>query len=149
MANKPELTYWHVYTDENGVSRQEKAILSGFKQESMGGDADPQWNDHIFRGEVEILFAVHPVGWQGDWHENPRPQWIIPLSGRWFVETMDGKRVEMSPGELSFGADQNTVEDDEGRKGHVSGVVGDEPAHLMVVQLKDDAFIGAKLGVFE
>ena len=40
---------------------------------------------------------------------------------------------EMGPGEISFGEDQNTVETD-GRKGHRSGTVGDEPAVLMVVQ---------------
>ena len=57
---------------------------------------------------AEMLVTVLPVGWVGDWHENPRPQWIIPLSGRWFVETMDGARVEMGPGEMSFGEDQGT-----------------------------------------
>jgi hypothetical protein len=62
---------------------------------------------------------------------------------------MDGQRVEMGPGEVSFGADQHTVEDDEGRKGHRSGTVGDEPCYLMVVQLKDDAFTAARPGSFE
>lgn len=33
-----------------------------------------------------------------DWHENPVRQWIVPLSGRWFVETMDHLRVEMKAG---------------------------------------------------
>ena len=26
-----------------------------------------------------VLVTVLPVGWIGDWHENPRPQWIIPV----------------------------------------------------------------------
>lgn len=51
------------------------------------------------------MMTVLPVGWTGEWHENPKPQWILPLSGRWFVESMDGQRVEMGSGELSFGAD--------------------------------------------
>jgi hypothetical protein len=33
-----------------------------------------------------------------------------PLSDRWFVESMDGQRVEMGPGEISFGGDQNAKE---------------------------------------
>jgi quercetin dioxygenase-like cupin family protein len=82
---------------------------------------------------MTVMVTVQPVGWVGDWHENPKPQWIIPLSGRWFVEAMDGERVEMGPGEISFGADQNT-RDVDGRKGHRSGTVGSEPAVLMVVQ---------------
>ena len=53
------------------------------------------------------MVTVQPVGWVGTWHENPEPQWIIPLSGRWFVESMDGERVEMGPGEISFGEDQS------------------------------------------
>lgn len=81
-----------------------------------------------------MLFTMLPVGWIGDWHENPEPQWIIPLSGRWFVETMDGVRSEMGAGELSFGEDQDTREHD-GRRGHLSGAIGDEPAVLMLVQV--------------
>jgi hypothetical protein len=57
------------------------------------------------------------------------------LSGRWFVESMDGQRVEMGPGEISFGADQNAREAG-GRKGHLSGVVGDEPAVLLLIQFE-------------
>ena len=74
-------------------------------------------------------------GWVGDWHENPRPQWIIPLSGRWFVESMDGHRVEMGPGDISLGEDQNTRPRSDGKQGHLSGTVGDEPAVLMLIQL--------------
>ena len=38
---------------------------------------------------------------------------------------MDGQRVEMGPGELSFGEDQGTKRDAKGRHGHLSGTVGD------------------------
>ena len=57
--------------------------------------------------EATVVFTVQPVGWVGEWHENPAPQWIVLLSGRWWVESMDGTRVEMGPGELSLGEDQN------------------------------------------
>jgi hypothetical protein len=51
---------------------------------------------------------------------------------------MDGQRVEMGVGEISFGADQNTKEDAQGHKGHLSGTVGNEPAVLVVVQFEDN-----------
>jgi len=35
--------------------------------------------------------------------KNPAPQWIIVLSGRWWVESMDGTRMEQGPGEFSLG----------------------------------------------
>jgi hypothetical protein len=62
----------------------------------------------------------------------------VPLKGRWWVEAMDGQRVEMGPGEISFGEDQHCVVGADGRIGHRSGTVGDEPAHLMIVQLHVD-----------
>jgi len=47
---------------------------------------------------------------------------------------MDRQRVEMGAGEISFGADQNTTEDAQGHKGHLSGTVGNEPTVLVIVQ---------------
>ena len=149
QSDKPSLTYWHVWTDDDGVSLQTQCELKNYARESMGGGAAPQWNNRLMTGDVEVLFATLPVGWVGDWHENPRPQWIVPVTGIWYVETMDGMCVEMGPGEVSFGADQKTLEDADGRKGHVSGCVGDEPAKLMVIQLKDDKYLAAKPGELE
>lgn len=145
-SNQPTLFYWHVWTDDDGISHQTRCQLIDFSKESMGGAADPQWNNRLMRGEAEVLFCTLPVGWVGDWHENPRPQWIVPISGTWYVETMDGTRVEMGPGEVSFGADQNTTADAKGRQGHVSGCVGDEPAQLMVIQLAGDEYLAARPG---
>jgi hypothetical protein len=145
---KPSLSYWHVWADEDGISRQTKAELTSFKKESISGGIAPQWNNHLLSSDADVLFTQLPVGWVGSWHENPKPQWIVPLSGRWFVETMDGKRVEMGPGDISFGGDQNTKEDKNGRKGHLSGTIGQEPAVLMIVQLKDTKWKGAKPGDF-
>jgi hypothetical protein len=101
----------------------------------MKPPAAPQWQGQRTSGPMSVMVTVQPVGWVGDWHENPRPQWIIPLRGRWFVESMDGLRVEMGPGEIAFGQDQNTRERD-GKRGHLSGTVGEEPAVLMVIQFE-------------
>lgn len=130
----PSLAYWHLCTDAHGVSHQTRCALHRFELGSVG-DAAPQWNDKQERGEATVVFCVLPVGWVGEWHENPAPQWIVPVSGRWWVEAMDGTRVEMGAGELSLGEDQQCVKDGDGRKGHRSGTVGDTPAVLMTVQL--------------
>jgi hypothetical protein len=50
---------------------------------------------------------------------------------------MDGRRVEMGVGEVSFGADQGTREHN-GRRGHRSWTVGDQPAVLLLVQFDTD-----------
>lgn len=130
----PRLGYWHLWTDADGISHQARCELTHFEQKRMGGAA-PQWNDTLGRGEASVIFSVQPVGWVGDWHENPAPQWIVPLSGRWWVESMDGRRVEMGPGEVSFGEDQGCAQDAAGRRGHRSGTLGDEPARLLIVQM--------------
>lgn len=133
-GDKPTLRYWHLWTDSEGVSHQRQCALARFKLGSVG-DADPQWNAKQSRGEATVVFTVLPVGWVGEWHENPAPQWIVPLSGRWFVESMDGARREFGAGEFSLGEDQGCSDDAEGAKGHRSGTLGDRPCVLMCVQL--------------
>jgi hypothetical protein len=132
--DKPNIPYWHLWTDDEGVSHQTRCTMSAFAKASIQPEAAPQWIGTKTKDSATIFVTVLPVGWIGDWHENPKPQWIIPLSGRWFVESMDGQRVEMGPGEMSFGEDGNTRKRD-GKQGHLSGTIGDEPAVLMIVQL--------------
>ena len=132
-GNKPTVPYWHIWTDEDGVSHQNQCALEHFELGSVG-DADPQWNNKQERTEATVVFTVLPVGWVGEWHENPAPQWILPLSGRWFVESMDGTRVEFGAGDLSRGEDQDCVADTQGNKGHRSGTLGHAPCVLMCVQ---------------
>ena len=130
---KPSIPYWHLWTDEAGISRQSRCAMGDFALASMSPPADPQWQGAKTHATTTVFVTVQPVGWTGTWHENPKPQWIVPLSGRWFVESMDGQRVEMGPGEISFGEDQGTKDS----RGHRSGTVGDEPAVLMIVQYED------------
>ncbi|MGA7803409.1 cupin domain-containing protein [Bradyrhizobium sp.] len=138
MSERPIVPYWHLWTDSDGVSRQKQCTMTEFELRSMAPPADPQWQGRRTTGTMTTMVTVQPVGWTGSWHENPKPQWIVPLSGRWFVEAMDGTRVEMGPGDVSFGGDQNCREVD-GKRGHRSGTIGDVPAVLMVIQLDDAA----------
>src|SRR5271166_146458 len=85
-------------------------------------------------GDRPCHFTVQPPNWKGSWHEDPRVQWVVPLNGSWFVEAQDGQRVEMGPGVVFLGEDQNTKPDAQGRKGHLSGNVGDGAVTLIVVQ---------------
>jgi hypothetical protein len=137
MSDRPTISYWHLWTDADGISRLTQCTMTEFELKSMNAPADPQWQGMSFTGKMTTMVTVQPVGWIGTWHENPKPQWIVPLSGHWFVEaTMDGKRIEMGPGEISFGGDQNCREID-GKRGHRSGTLGEVPAVLMVVQLEE------------
>jgi len=136
LGPQPQVPYWHLWVDGDGVSHQQPCHLTKYEAQRIG-PADPQWNNKQPRGDATVVFTVQPVGWVGEWHENPAPQWIVVLSGRWFIESMDGTRIEQGPGEFSFGEDQGCVTRD-GRLGHRSGTVGDLPAVLMTVQLLVD-----------
>ncbi|MRX49933.1 cupin domain-containing protein [Paracoccus sp. S-4012] len=141
MTDAPQVSYWHLYTDGDGVTRQRRCTMTRFEMKAVAEGAAPQWLGPRHEGRTGVVVTVLPPGWKGDWHENPSPQWIVPLSGRWFVESMDGTRVEMGAGEISFGEDQGAARRD-GRTGHRSGVVGDIECVLMLVQLehrRDDA----------
>ncbi|MBA3920518.1 MAG: cupin domain-containing protein [Nostocaceae cyanobacterium] len=136
-SHKPTIDYWHVWTDQNGISHQSRCQIQDFSQKGIGPDISPQWLSQLKQSGATITFSMLPVGWIGDWHENPKPQWIIPLSGRWFVETMDGQRVEMGPGEISFGEDQGTKANAQGHKGHLSGTAGSVPCVQIIVQFQE------------
>jgi hypothetical protein len=130
----PKIPYWHLWTDDDGVSHQNQCELEEFEFKGVGSAA-PQWNNKQARSDATVVFTVQPVGWVGEWHENPAPQWIIPISGAWWVEAMDGTRHEFGPGELSLGEDQGCKADSQQRKGHRSGTIGNQPAVLMTIQL--------------
>ncbi len=89
---KPSVPYWHLWVDEQGVSHQAQCALNEFELKGVGG-ADPQWNNKHATHPSTVVITVQPVGWVGDWHENPAPQWIVVLSGRWWIESMDGTRA--------------------------------------------------------
>lgn len=147
-SDPPRVPYWHVWTDDDEVSRQSLSEISDFELAPFAVGGAPQWNRFLMTGDATVAYSVMPPGWFSDWHENPKPQWIIPLAGVWYVETMDGMRVEMGPGEVSFGCDMNTKVDAEGRTGHRAGTVGDAPVTLMVIQLDGDKYVGARPGAF-
>lgn len=138
MAESPTVPYPHVYIDADGHSRIHQCSMHSFALDSVGGRAAPQWLSKLADDIESVTFSVLPVGWVGDWHPNPKPQWVIPLSGRWFVQTQDGTRIEMGPGEVHLGEDQNCSPDDDGNIGHLSGTVGDEPCAQMMIALATD-----------
>ena len=128
-------SYWHVWVDSTGTTHQNKCEFRDFRPLSLGKGVQPIFVDRLLDTPAHVVIAQFPKGWVGDWHENPAPQWIIPLSGRWFFETMDGHRVEMGPGDASLGEDQGSKPNAAVHVGHLSGTLGDAPITLMFVQL--------------
>lgn len=132
---QPGINFLTLSTRSDGVSTLGEERLMGFIEQSLGGKAAPLWI-RVFQGDLDsVLFTILPAGWVGEWHESPGPQWVVALSGRWFIETQDGKRVEMNPGEIHWGADQGTTSID-GNVGHRSGALDDKECVLLMVRFK-------------
>jgi len=133
--NGPQVPYYSLWTEPSGASGLASCALGGFEMKSVGGQAAPMWMRQIPGEVTAVFFTVLPVGWVGEWHESPKPQWVAPLSGRWFIQTQDGSRVEMGPGDIHWGQDIDTRAVDGGR-GHRSGQLGAEPCVLLLLQYK-------------
>ena len=126
------IEFWRVWVNDSGESCQSLHSLVGHKQSVFAEGAAPIWSAMHYNASAKLITLILVPGEICEWHENPMPQWIIPLRGRWSVETMDGTIVEMGPGDISFGGDQGT----NNRQGHRSWAVGETPAELLLIQVK-------------
>lgn len=133
--NSVVMSYLSMWTKPDGLSGIGEAKLRGFVQGSVGGKASPLWMREMPGVVEKVLFNYMEVGWEGEWHESPKPQWIVPLSGRWFIETQDGTRIEMGPGDVHWGQDLGTNAVD-GNVGHRSGQLGSVPCIQLMVQFQ-------------
>ncbi|MFZ9945588.1 MAG: cupin domain-containing protein [Vulcanococcus sp.] len=139
------LSYWHLWRDDDGISRQTYCELTGFEFINLGPRNTPLFN-RVIDDNLTATAVILPVGWKASWHENPAPKLIYVLKGSWAITSMDGQRVVVGPGEFSFGGDQNCTTDAEGRNGHISEQLGDEPCIQLAIQPKDDRCLNAKPG---
>src|SRR4026207_531850 len=75
----PRVPYYSLWSAPNGTSALASCALDGFEMKSVGGQAAPMWMRQIPGEVVAVFFTVLPVGWVGEWHESPKPQWGGPL----------------------------------------------------------------------
>jgi hypothetical protein len=133
--NPPTMPFWEMQIASSGRSTIAQRLLDGFIQQSVSGDAAAIWMREFPATVKAVWFNILPVDWVGEWHPSPALQWVVPLSGRWFIETQDSLRVEMGPGDIHWGADiaGSTVDE----IGHRSGQLGDVPCVQLMVQFHD------------
>ena len=129
----PAVPFWLMQAGPDGRSTIGQQQLADFIRQSVSGDAAPIWMRQ-FHGDVKaVWFNVMPVGWVGEAHPSPALQWVVPLSGRWYIETEDGVRVEMGPGDIHWGADLGNSGVNQ-HNTHRSGQLGDVPCVQLMVQ---------------
>ena len=133
----PQVAYWDNWTDQAGVSHLTRCMLHDFSLHSAAKPAAPEWQDHQSAPASAVQTNVEPPGWVGEWHENPKVQWIMPIAGGWYVQAMDGTHITVGPGDVLVGEDQNTKPDAAGHKGHLVRNAGPGPVSLMIVQMAE------------
>jgi len=89
--------------------------------------------------EVFKLMAItgaelhrYALGTVQDWHNAPRRQYVITLSGQGEVELVGGKKIHMGPGHVDL------AEDTTG-KGHITRTVGSEDRITITLPLSDQS----------
>jgi hypothetical protein len=66
-----------------------------------------------------VQFGRNPAGWVLDWHNAPRRQYVITLSGTQEIEMGGGKKIRIGPGHILLAEDLTG-------KGHITRVIGSE-----------------------
>ena len=137
-SDAPAVSITHITTDENGRTVTRQLPISDFTSQRTIETSPLMWATPPIPDPISRSVWVMPIGWEGGWHTNPQKQLVIPLSGRWWVQTQDGARTTLGPGEISLGDDLDAVPDEAGRIGHGSGNAGDEPVVLLMIKISDE-----------
>lgn len=120
-------TFLRVYTGEDGKSHIEE-IEPSFKSfvdtEGAHGQGTP------FEAATGITFRISPPGYFLNWHNAPRRQYTITLSGEVEVAVGDGTVRRLGPGDILLAEDLTG-------QGHTTRVVGKEPRLAVVVPLAE------------
>ena len=112
------MAIYRLYTGDDGKSHMDELDLAS--QPDLT-------NLHTAKG---VVFRAAEVGRISDWHNAPRRQYIITLSGEGEIGLEDGTKIRLRAGDV------NLAEDMTG-KGHTTRVVGDVPRVTATIHLED------------
>lgn len=104
-----------LYTGEDGKSHIEELDLDVLK---------------TLMATKGIVFASQQPGYFSDWHNAPRRQFVITLSGEGEIGLEDGTVLRFGPGHV-------TLAEDLTGKGHTTKVSGNQPRVTATVHLAD------------
>jgi hypothetical protein len=103
------MRYIRIYTGPDDLSHIEDVDVELHQ--------DPDAERSTLWGAQSLFMTRTPVDYDLDWHQAPRRQFVITLSGEWEVETSDGTVRRLGPGDILL------AEDTTG-KGHRTRTIG-------------------------
>ena len=95
------ISYHHMYVDSDGNTRIKRDCSFG-ELVKKGYAGTPQYV-RDFKGafDVKTVVVTQQFG-PNPWHYCPSPQFVVTLSGQWYIETGDGDVIVMSPGDVLY-----------------------------------------------
>jgi gentisate 1,2-dioxygenase len=107
-------------------------VFSGDDGESHFEEITPEEMAGIVNrvGPGDITLGLRPSPSFSDYHNAPRRQYVVNLSGTAEFECADGSKVQMEPGDILV------AEDLEGH-GHIARSLGDTPRASLAVPLAE------------
>ncbi len=112
------MSIMRLYTGDDGQTHIEELSLADH----------PELSD--LQNAKGISFRESPAGRFSDWHNAPRRQYVITLSGGVEIGLGDGSFHRFGPGHV-------TLAEDLTGKGHTTRSVGDEPRISATIPLDD------------
>jgi hypothetical protein len=127
---------------QTGGTPKHKAFLMTRLYTGTDGQTHAEETEAKFTGAPNEVFKLmsitgaelhrYPPGTVQDWHNAPRRQYVITLSGQGEVELVGGKKTHMGPGHIDL------AEDTTG-KGHITRTIGNEDRITITLPLSDQS----------
>ena len=107
-------------------------VFSGDDGESHFEEVSPEEMATIVNrlGPGDITLGLRPSPSFSDYHNAPRRQYVVNLSGTAEFEAADGTKVQMEPGDI-------LVAEDLTGHGHIARSLGDTPRASLAIPLAD------------
>ncbi|KAG6549417.1 hypothetical protein Mapa_009136 [Marchantia paleacea] len=127
-----DFKYTQLWSDADGETHITECKMSGFREEAYSSLIQYVRDD--FGGNTtKLVFTELSVNLTQPLHSPPAVQFVVTISGSWYIVTTDGSYRAFQPGEVLF---QDDTVDSPAAKipEHFSGAVGAVPCQQMIIQ---------------
>jgi quercetin dioxygenase-like cupin family protein len=123
-AQQQPIKVTRIYTGADGQAHAEEIDVQMTRSTSPGSERSPAIN------VASLQFSRSTAGTFSDWHNAPRRQFIVTISGRAEVELLGGQKIPVEPGRVL------QVEDLKG-KGHITRTLASADWVYVIIPFAD------------
>lgn len=126
------VSYYRMYLSGDGLTHIKKCNLAGLKKTTAFGTV--QYVRDLGHGAQDIVITQQTG--ENPWHQCPHSQFVVTLSGLWYINTTAGDYVVMNPGDLLFQDDYKGLLVNGTAPVHYSGALRG-PCNQMVMSMPE------------